>query len=156
MEEAKNRLMEDVYQGICLGSLFVILLFLCIVVLIIITFVCFSKFDIYGKIALPIICVGLIILLCLLTYLVHLEYKDYEYWQSNGGPIYIEGELIGFENEYWDEAGMETHKYNPIIRISGTNEEITLRIHHSEKRMKIGETYEIVYLPNTKNAEIIE
>lgn len=154
MEEAKNRLIEDLYTTIHVELLFAILLVLCIIVLTIIAFVNFSKYDAYQRRVLLIVILGITIIFGILIFTIHLCYKDYQYLETNGSPIYIEGELIGYAIERSSEGS--TSKSLPIIRVNGTNEEITLRIDYPEKRMKIGETYEIVYLPYTKFAEIIE
>lgn len=154
MEDAKNRLIENLYTTIRVELLFAILLVLCIIVLTIIAFVNFSKYDAYQRRVLLIVILGITIIFGILIFTIHLCYKDYQYLETNGSPIYIEGELIGYAIERSSEGS--TSKSLPIIRVNGTNEEITLRIDYPEKRMEIGETYEIVYLPYTKFAEIIE
>ena len=73
---------------------------------------------------------------------------------DQGEFIVIEGELVGFErlvpvNRSW-------HYTNPMIKENGTDNTITLKIPDAEKRMEIGSTYKVVYLPNTGYAEIIE
>jgi ABC-type polysaccharide/polyol phosphate export permease len=156
MEEAKNRLIEDLYTTIHVELIFAILLVLCIIVLTIIAFANFSKYDAFQRRLLLIVIFGITVLFGIFVFNIHLCYKDYRYLESNGDPIYIEGELIDYAIKYTSEGSSEIYKSSPIIRVNGTNEEITLRIDYPEKRMKIGETYEIVYLPYTKFAEIIE
>ncbi len=156
MEEAKRKLIKHLYECFAFESLSAIILFLCIVLLTIIAFVNFSKYDAYQRKLLLIVILGITIIFGILIFTIHLCRKDYKYLESNGGPIYIEGELIGFDREYYPEGGVSISRSGPIIRINGTNEEITLIIKGSGEKMKIGETYEIVYLPYTKFAEIIE
>ncbi len=156
MEDAKNRLIKDLYTTISVELLFAILLVLCIIVLTIIAFANFSKYDAFQRRLLLIVIVGIAVVFGINVFTIHLCYKDYRYLESYGDPICIKGELIGFDREYYLEGGGSISRSHPIIRVNETNEEIMLRIAHSDKRMEIGETYEIVYLPYTKFAEIIE
>ena len=68
--------------------------------------------------------------------------------------IVIEGELVGFERLI--PVNRSFHYINPMIKENGTDNTITLKIPDAEKRMEIGSTYKVVYLPNTGYAEIIE
>lgn len=154
MEEAKIKLIERLESCINVVSILLVLGCLVATVTLIYAFLSFSKLNKKEKIALP-IAYALLICTCLfVVFWLQPMLCDREYLESNE-PIYIEGELIGFADASSDEGG-ETTRYSPIIRINETDEEITLNIVNSDKRMKIGETYEIIYLPNTKLAEIIE
>ena len=155
MEEARNRLIERFEFTNNTFHLLLIALLLVTIIAILYTLFGFSKFNKNEKMGLPIMCIFAVAIFLLFSFLTHPMRKDNEYLKCSE-PIYIEGELIGFADEWVDETGISSRKYSPIIRINGTDEEITLNITNSEEKMKIGETYEILYLPNTKIAEIIE
>ena len=154
VEEAKIKLIERL-EG-CINVVSMLLALGCLITLavLIYTFLSFSKLSKKEKIASPIGC-SILICACLFNaFWLQPMLCDREYLKSNE-PIYIAGELIDFANASGDESG-EVTRYSPIIRIYETDEKITLNITNSEERMEIGETYEIIYLPNTKLGEIIE
>ena len=154
MEEAKIKLIERLENSINVVS--VLLVFACIitVVVLICTLLSFLRLSKKEKIGLLIGYAAMICACLFIVFWLQPMLCDREYLKSNE-PICIEGELIDFANASSDEGG-EVTRYSPIIRICETDEKITLNITNSEERMKIGETYEIIYLPNTKLGEIIE
>ncbi len=68
--------------------------------------------------------------------------------------IVLEGKLVGFAHEV--SSGRSWYKTGPILKPSDSEDTIVLNISDAEKLMEIGSTYKVVYLPNTRYAEIIE
>lgn len=154
MEEAKIKLIERLENCINIVSILLVLTCIFTAVILIYTFLFHSRMNKKEKTGLLIGCAVLICTCLFETFWLQPMLRDREYLKLND-PINIEGELIGFADASSDDSG-EVSRYSPIIRTYETDEKITLNITNSEERMKIGETYEIIYLPNTKLGEIIE
>ena len=66
----------------------------------------------------------------------------------------FEGEIVGFKFAS-SNRGIR-NKYGPILKNNESGKTMCFNILDAEKRMEIGSTYKVVYLPNTGYAEIIE
>ena len=111
-----------------------------------------KKFDYRIKIVYPIL-LGVIIAITVVVGITFSNYyKDHIYLKHNN-PIKIKGEVIGFSqttnNDFID------HNSWPIILINGTSDKISLGVYKSNERVVIGQEYTFIYLPNTKNAELL-
>lgn len=104
---------------------------------------------------------GLVFVICIIAafaFLIALSLKkiiallrDYQALK-NKQYVSIIGKVIGFKKNREPESGVQIND-KPIIKLSGTSEEIVLNIND---RIVVGETYKFNYLKNSKIAEIIE
>ena len=107
--------------------------------------------DIMGYMVVVIILIGLSVLLINSLKVVRLLLKDYKYLKNNS-YISIMGTVTGFSKNINPETGTQSNTA-PVIKIVPSNEEIVLDVN---EYLNVGETYKIIYLPNTKIAKVIE
>ena len=159
MIETEKYLIDRFYQEFWTFFVISILLLLSIVALTVLYFVRFRKLKTKARIGVPIVCILLIGLGVFFAMLFSRYQKDYVYLETNR-PIRIEGKVIGY-SKVTSVDDLTVTKSWPMILIDGTNEQISLNIVKlnivkSEEKLQVGKSYEFLYLPNTKNAEIIK
>ena len=81
--------------------------------------------------------------------------RDLQYVQ-NGDFCYVEGELIGYAKSSTSGDEVTVTRSWPIIKDDANGQTVSLNILHSEERTNVGERYAVIYLPNTKVAEIVQ
>lgn len=153
MLEAEERLLSRFYQEFWTFLILGIIGCIVTILLLIYYIVKFKKIDINIRKALPIA----IIVMCILSGIMvsyFLEYcLDLQY-ANNREFIHIKGEVIGFAGASADD--LTVTKHTPIFLVDETGEEISLNIQYSWNKVSLNQSYEVLYLPNTKIAEVIE
>ena len=154
MEFAKKSLLEQLNQGfIALAVLFVLMLI--VFVLVVILYI--RKYKLmqrWIKIAVPIV-LALYIALTATTGVMTVRYaKDLKYIRHQE-YLQIEGELIGYAKRSSTDE-LTVHYSWPIFKDDTTQNTISLNVLNSGQRLEIGKHYAVIYLPNTKLAEIVE
>ncbi len=152
MIDAKTTLLDRFNQEYWI---FLVLLILSVLTLTSIFGLCLIKYSNTSK-EMRIAFVFSIFLLLCLTIIVGNIFSQYHrdrQYLKNSDVIIIDGEVIGFAKTTGDE--LTASKSWPIIRINGSNEQITLGVINSEKRLEINQQYTFIYLPNTQMAEIV-
>ena len=153
MEEARSILLDRFYGDF---SLFLILFILLIVILLLlITFyiIRYRRVTSKYRIGIPIVAMLLVVFTFFFGQLVVKYYNDYIYLQEND-PIYVKGSVIGYAHTVSHDDLTVTKSW-PIVLLEETHTELSLNIIDSDTILQIGEVYEFLYLPNTKNAEVI-
>ena len=158
MEYAEKVLWERLYDGYKLGRIIigVAIAVYAIILLVFIFRLIFQFRKINWKFVLVVCAFFLLTSLAGLQLgkITAAEGKDIALMETTG-PIVVTGELVGFAHSASTGDDVSISRYGPIIQ-TAEGELLELNIQHSDQRMKIGETYTLIYLPNTKYAEIVE
>ena len=152
MIDAKTTLLDRFNQEYWI---FLVLLILLVLSLASIFVLCLIKYSNTSKEMRIAFVFSIFLLLCLTVMVGNIfsQYHRDRQYLKNSDVIVIDGEVIGFAKTTGDE--LTASKSWPIIRINGSNEQITLGVINSEKRLEINQQYTFIYLPNTKTAEIV-
>ena len=108
----------------------------------------------WGKIAVPIALAFYVVLIAIVCAITVRYAKDLKYVQQHE-YLQIEGTAIGYAKSTSTDE-LTVHHSWPIFKDDVTQKEMSLNILNSDQRIKIGEHYTVIYLPNTKLAEIVE
>ena len=153
MIDAKTSLLDRFNQEYWI---FLVLLVLSGITLISVFALCLIKYNNVSrriKIAF-VFCILLFLCITIMVGHIFSKYHSDKEHLKNFDVITITGEVIDFAvSTSGDE--LTTTKSWPIIRINGSNEQISLRIINSETILEINRQYTFIYLPNTKIAEIV-
>ena len=103
----------------------------------------------------PILVVFLIFLSLILAKVEIAYIKDLEH-VKNSKFCQVQGELIGYAKSFSDGDDLNVTYSWPIIKENSSNESVSLNILNSDQRLEIGKEYTVIYLPNTKLAEIVQ
>lgn len=155
MELAKKSLLERFSQEFIAFS--ILFAFMVIVLCLIVT-VYVKKYRIIRTQTKIIISIVVIILIFLVVVLALLEIryiKDLKYIK-NAEIMQIEGEVVGFAKSVSNGDDLTVTQSWPIIKDSKTDQTVTLNVLNSDQKLEKGKQYTIIYLPNTKLAEIVQ
>ena len=154
MELAKKSLLAQLNQGLIA---FCVLLVLALIILVLVVILYIRKYKLMQKwirIATPIALAFYIALTATIGVLAVRYAKDLKYIRHQEF-LQIEGTLIGYaKSSSTDE--LTVHHSWPIFKDDATQKNLSLSVLNSEQRLEIGEHYVVIYLPNTKLAEIVE
>lgn len=153
MIEAKQRLLNRFYQDFWALLILLILTVIVIVASFVFYLVKFKASATKFKVVLPIalaVLIGLTLFLCMIF---ARYYNDYLYLKTNE-PVQIQGKVVEFSVRVSGDDSTVKKSW-PIILVDETNE-ISLSILHSQEKLQINQTYEFLYLPNTRIAVIFE
>ena len=154
MEVAQSNLLNQLNIGLAVFGIGTLLLLVILIVYAIVYINRRNKMCKQNRITLPIVWVGMLVVAVLVATLFTDYLQDWRYVKQNEF-LQIEGELIGYsKHRYIDDV--TAHRSWPIFRDKNTQKELSLNILNSEQKLDIGTQYTVVYLPNTKLAEIIE
>ena len=155
MELAKKILIERFNQEFIMFTILLILMVIALCLTVILYAKKYKALTKGTKIAVPILLVFLIFLTSILIvtdikYIKDLEYvKKREFYQ-------IEGNFIGYAKSVSNGDDLTVTQSWPIIKENATNKTVSLNAFNSNQNIKIGESYTIIYLPNTKLATIVQ
>lgn len=153
MVEAEKKLIERFYQEFWVFLILFSVLAMITIALIIFCLFKFKKMTIGFKIGSSIFIAMLLGLSSFFGMFFLKYYNDHVYLRTNE-PIQVEGKVVDYSIATSGDDLTVTKSW-PVILIDETNEEISLNIIKSEEKLQIGGTYEFIYLPNTKIAEVI-
>jgi len=155
MELAKKILIERFNQEFII---FTTLLILNIIVLCLAVIIYAKKCKTITKITKITVPIFLVFLFFLTVILIVMDInyiKDLEY-VKNGEFYQIEGEFIGYAKSVSNGDDLTVTQSWPIIKENTTNQTLSINAFNSNQNIKIGESYTIIYLPNTKLATIVQ
>lgn len=153
MAESEKVLLDRFYQEFWLFLILFVLMTLITIALIIFSFIKLDKIAKGFRIGIPIVTL-LMAGLCFLFGIFFLKYyKDYVFLRENA-PLHITGKVIGY-SKVVSHDDLTVTKSWPIILVKETDAPIPLNIIKSEEKLEINQTYEFLYLPNTRIAELI-
>ena len=149
---AEELLTKIYYDNLWIEIVLLALSLILMLSLVIYIIVKFNSITLNTKIGLTILALILVALSLFSGIWFIKELKDLNYVKNNDF-IHIKGTVIGFAREFSTDD-LSVGKSSPIVLIENSDEKITLFIQDSANRLEIGKTYEFIYLPNTKRAEI--
>lgn len=153
MEQAIAKLTREIYLTHKLLLILAIAVFSFAVIAFIYTLIRWKRAHVRERVVLV---GGLILLILTGPFVVPIE-KDFEADRAladQGEFMVFEGEMIGFNSGH-NSRGIQYYS-GPILKNSDSGETMVFTISDAQERMKIGETYKVVYFPNTGYAEIVE
>ena len=155
MELAKKNLIERFNQEFIIFTILLILMVIALCLTVILYAKKYKTITKKTKISVPILLAFLIFLTFILM-VIDIKYiKDLEYVKT--GEFYqIEGEFIGYAKSVSNGDDLTVTQSWPIMKENATNKTVSLNAFNSNQNIEIGESYTIIYLPNTKLATIVQ
>lgn len=153
MVNEENMLIDNFYQTFNFFIITAIALILILIMVILFSIVKFKKITTMTKVYLLLFIIFLFGSCYFFGNMCWIYYADHIYLQNNE-PILITGKVVGYQFAFSDD--FSTNYSYPIIEDKKTHQQIILGVMHADERLVVNEEYTFIYLPNSKESEIVE